>query len=109
MARPLQTMRSKAQRRLPALANRTPSAPPVIAKTRLSVSSWRISRALRAPSACRTASSRALAVERANKRFAMLAQAISNTSATTAIRIFRGSENLRRSEESPVAIGVSGT
>jgi hypothetical protein len=39
----------------------------------------------------------------------MLAQAIRRTRAVTPIRIFRGSENLRRKEERPVVIGVSTT
>ena len=50
------------------------------------VSSWRTIRHAPAPNACRTASSRARAIERASSRLAMLAQAISSTSATIPIR-----------------------
>ena len=57
-----------------------------------------------APSAWRMASSRARAVERASSRLAMLAQAISSTSATIAIRIFNGWEYSRRRSEMPFAI-----
>ena len=52
------------------------------------------------------ASSRARVVARASSRFAMLAQAISSTSAVTAMRILSGCENSERMLDSPVAMGV---
>ena len=72
--------------RLAAAAKAMPSAPPASANKRLSVRSWRTMRDRRAPSAWRTASSRARAVERASSRLAMLAQAMRSTSATMAMR-----------------------
>ena len=63
------------------------AAAPSAASSRLSVSSWRASRQREAPSARRTLSSCRRAVARASSRFAMLAQAISRTSATTAMMV----------------------
>ena len=74
-------------------ANITPSAPPSRASSRLSVSICRINRVRPAPSANRTAISLWRVVARASRRLAMLAQAMSRTSPTTAIRICKGSEN----------------
>ena len=53
-----------------------------------------------APSACRTAISRARTVARASSRFAIFVHAISNTRATMPISNFSGSENCRRSLKS---------
>ena len=74
-------------------ANKTPSAPPRNAISKLSVSIWRANRDLRAPRAMRTAISLCRAVPRASIRFAMLAHAMSSTSPTTTIRTCRGLEN----------------
>ena len=67
--------------------------PPRAATSRLSASNWRIKRERGAPSARRTASSRWRPLARASMRLAMLAQAISSTTPTIAIRRTRGSAN----------------
>ena len=57
------------------------------ASSRLSVRSWRTSRARVAPSDSRTDSSFWRVAARDSSRFATLAQTISSTSATTVVRI----------------------
>ncbi len=66
----------------PTAASASPSPAPATDSIMLSVSVWRISRPRAAPMASRTAASRRRLVARASSRFVMLAQAISNTSAT---------------------------
>ena len=70
------------QSRIPHSPRRTPSAPPVHDRSRLSVSIWRMSRAREAPSATRTPISRWRVVARARSRFATFAQAMSSTNVT---------------------------
>ena len=60
-----------------------PSAPPITASTRLSVTSCRTMRRRPAPSAERTASSRVRTVARASSRLATLAQQMRSTNPTT--------------------------
>ena len=60
----------------------TPPSAPAAESTRLSASSWRTIRHRLAPSAARTASSRARPVPRASRRLATLAHAMSSTHAT---------------------------
>ena len=60
-----------------------PMIPPIAARTRLSVSSWRTTRPRPAPRAERIASSRPRAVARASSRLATLAQQMSSTKPTT--------------------------
>ena len=67
---------------VPQPASSKPSAPPRIPNKTLSVKSWRIKRAFPAPSAARTANSLARPLARASRRFAIFAQAISNTKPT---------------------------
>ena len=78
-----------------------PSAPPAAASRALSVRSWRISRDRLAPSDSRTPISRRRADARASRRFATLAVAISNNSATTVMSTTSGREKRRRSCVSP--------
>ena len=59
-----------------------PARPPIVLRARLSTSSCRMIRLRSAPRAARTAISRCRSRMRANRRLAMLAQAISSTSAT---------------------------
>ena len=73
--------------------------------SRLSVSSWRTSRARRAPSDTRSAISPDRAAERASSRLAVLAQAISRMHTETPSRIHNGRENVRRNAEIPFAPG----
>ena len=63
-------------------ASSSPAAPPATASTRLSVINCRTNRTRLAPSAVRTAISRARSEPRASNRFARLTQAISRTNAT---------------------------
>ena len=62
-----------------AIANTTPTTPPAVASSVLSVSSCLISRPRPAPSAARRASSRSRPSIRASVRLATLAQAINST------------------------------
>ena len=71
----------RTSRRLPHCAKTSPSSAPTPDSSRLSVSSCRAIRIRDAPSATRTLSSWRRAVARASSRFAMLAQAMSSTSA----------------------------
>src|SRR5581483_10382103 len=66
-----------------------------------------IRRAGPAPTARRTANSFCRTAARANNKLATLAQAISSTSPTTAIRMRNERENSRRSVESPRPTGVN--
>ncbi|OGT99998.1 MAG: hypothetical protein A2085_06560 [Gemmatimonadetes bacterium GWC2_71_10] len=68
-------------RSLPHSAITTPTPPANTASVRLSVSSWRISRPRRAPTARRIAISRRRPAARASMRFATLAHAMSSTTA----------------------------
>ena len=76
----------------PHRARRTPSAAPESESRTHSVRSWRISREREAPIASRTAISFRRAAARASIRLATFAQAMSNTSPTTAMSIQRGRE-----------------
>ena len=67
-------------------ASASPSAPPIADSSRLSVSSWRVSRPRLAPIAARTVSSRCRARPRDRQRLATFAHAISSTQATPAAR-----------------------
>ena len=87
-------------------ANKTPSAPPSAASTTLSVSNWRIRRLRSPPRAMRTAISGCRTAPRARRRFAMFAQAMSNTRPTMAISNHRGFSNRSRRNERPVAAGL---
>ena len=71
---------------LPSAASTTPRAPPSTPTTMLSVSSCCTTRPRPAPSAVRTANSRALALQRARVRFATFTQAMRSTKATAAMR-----------------------
>ena len=68
------------------LASPSPKTPPMHASNVLSTSSWRTTRARLAPSAIRTATSRARCADRASCRLATLAQAISRTKPTAPMR-----------------------
>jgi hypothetical protein len=70
-----------------ARARSRPPAAPISVSTQLSVISWRSSRPRPAPSAVRRAISRRRASDRAMRRLATLAHAISSTKATAAIRV----------------------
>jgi hypothetical protein len=65
--------------------SKIPAAPPATESNTLSVSIWRTMRNRVAPSELRIASSRRRVMARAKRRLAALAQAITNTRATTAI------------------------
>ena len=71
-------------------ASRTPKRASQKASNTFSVSICRIRRVLPAPNDMRTAISRSRVVARASERLAMLAQAMSKTRPTTAIRICNG-------------------
>jgi len=66
----------------PHFAKSRPNAPPITARSRLSVSNCPISRARLAPSAVRIAISRSRTVARASNRLATFADAMSSTNAT---------------------------
>ena len=94
----------KATRKLlPQNANRRPARPPRKASRTDSLRNWRIKRKREAPSASRTASSLRREASRAKSRFAMFAQAMSNTKPTMVMRIKSGLENCWRNRERPVA------
>ena len=76
---------SSTSSRAPHCANSRPSTVPQADSSALSASSCRAIRQRDAPSATRTLSSCRRALARASSRFAMLAHAISSTSATTAM------------------------
>ena len=88
-------------------ANRTPKAPPESASNKFSVSICRIRRVRPAPNDMRTAISRSRVVARASERLAMLAQAMSKTRPTTAIRICKGKAARRLRRGRPRSTGVS--
>ena len=67
---------------MPHQANSSPTPAASSARTRFSVSAWRTSRILLAPSAVRSENSLRRAAARASTRFATLAQAISRTNPT---------------------------
>ena len=69
-----------------------PAIPPRIPRSALSVKSCRIIRPRLAPSANRTEISFFRACARINIKFATFAHAMTSTSPTTTIRMFRGSE-----------------
>ena len=73
--------------RMPRTPSTSPIAPPITDSATLSVSSCRMIRPRPAPMAARSATSRLRAVARTSSRFATLAQAISRTNATAALRI----------------------
>ena len=66
-------------------ASRRPASPATPASTQLSVSSCRTTRARPAPSAARSAISRVRPADRASRRFAILAHAMSHTTPTPLI------------------------
>ena len=72
---------------MPRMPSTSPIAPPITDSATLSVSNWRMIRPRPAPIAARRATSRLRAVARTSSRFATLAQAISRTNATAALRI----------------------
>ena len=82
----------------------SPSAHPMADSTRLSVSSWRMTRRRPAPSAARMASSRVRTVARASSRLATLAQQMRSTKPTTA----RKSIDVSRSSR-PTSASCSGS
>ena len=84
-------------------ASNKPAAAPVTAMSKPSVSSCLINRARPAPMAMRRANSLCRAAPRASRRFATLAQAISSTNPTMAIKIFSGSPKCSRSTDEPRA------
>ena len=73
--------------RMPTTPSTSPMAPPITESATLSVSSWRMIRPRPAPMAARSATSRLRAVARTSSRLATLAQAISRTNATAALRM----------------------
>src|ERR1035441_5102740 len=91
----------------PYTASRLPSNPPAMESIRLSVRNCRTMRARPAPSARRTPISFCRAVARASSRFATLAQAMTSTSATTAISTYSGSAMLPRRLETPAPASCS--
>src|SRR5262249_8956257 len=90
--------------RIPHAEKPTPSKPPNEESKTDSVKSCRTTRRRAAPILSRTAISRRRAVERASKRFAMLAQAIARMRATIAMSTYSGFEIL-----APQKIQSSGT
>ncbi len=92
-------------RRLPQAPNSTPSAPPIPASSRLSVSSWRTRRRWPAPIPSRTAISRRRPSARASSRFATLAQAISSTRLAAPVSISSGRVSSWRQFAIPLAPG----
>jgi len=87
-----------------------PSAPPASDNRRFSVNNWRTMRHRPAPSASRIPISRERAAERAIRRFARLAQAISRIIPVRPNRIFSVPEpfqKLQRRSEVPCAAGFT--
>ena len=82
---------SRTRNALPHVASSRPSAAPAPDSNRLSVSIWRAIRNREAPSAIRRPISWRRALARASIRFAMLAQAMSSTSATVIMMAMSGS------------------
>ena len=78
-------------------ASARPTAAAMVPSSRLSISSWPMTRARLAPIDKRTAISRCRLVARASSRLAVLAQAISSSSATIAISANSGVRNCVRS------------
>src|SRR6202167_855973 len=74
---------------VPQKASKSPNAPPKPASRTLSVRSWRMTRVWFAPRAARMANSRERPIERARRRLATFAQAISNRKPTAARRTSR--------------------
>ncbi len=92
---------------VPHKAKANPRLPPKRPSSRLSVNNCLSKRMRPAPSARRTAISLLLAEARASRRFAILAQAISNTIPTTTIRITKGLWNCSRRRDIPFPPGSS--
>jgi hypothetical protein len=72
-------------------------------RTKLSVMSCRMTRALEAPTAARTASSRARDVVVASMRFARFAHATASTSTTTMATSSKGCDRRLRKVEYPMS------
>ena len=77
---------SRTKRGTAAQARISPRTPPATATRMLSVNSWRIMSARRAPRAIQTAISRRRPVARTSRRLATLAQAIRSTTPTAPIK-----------------------
>ena len=75
---------------VPQNASTKPSAPPMNASSKVSVSTWRTIRARLEPRASRVENSCSRAAAFASKKFARFAQAISKTIATIPINTFKG-------------------
>ena len=88
-------------------ASRTPQIAPSAESSRLSVSSCATSLPRVAPSAMRTVISPCRAAARDSSRLPTFAHAISSTSATTASRMWRGSEYRKRRPDTPAAPSAS--
>lgn len=78
---------SVANTRLPATPKATPTTPPTIASSALSVSSWRTSRPRRAPNAARRPISGARVAARPSRRFARFTHPINSTSPGREVRL----------------------
>ena len=89
---------------VPPQAMKRPTTPASTARTRFSVSAWRTSRDVLAPSAVRSENSWRRAEARARMRLATLAQAISNTNPTEP-----NSSQSARSVVGPITRSVSGS
>src|ERR1022692_4588809 len=96
-----------ANRRVMASESSQPATPPIPASSRLSASNWPTMRARPAPSARRSAISERRRAARANNRLPILAQAITSSNATAAIRTTTGSRNCSRCQSTPWLPSVS--
>ena len=94
------------QRGAPAREQRARASAPADREHGLSASSWRAMRQRDAPSATRTLNSCRRALARASSRFAMLAQAISSTSATTPMMRRAARGTAARDRSGPLAAGA---
>ena len=102
-------MRNVSSAVLPQYASASPSTPPTEANSRLSVSSWRISRPRPAPMDRRIAISRPRLIARARSRLAMFAHAMASSSPTISSRTMSGVANSDRMGEKPPDAGSNVT